>query len=147
MFCYEISNDWYIFFNGQMLLSRLWKRNCQKSWRTLVRADISSTFCWFKLMSGRTNVLTSFDQSFLCPIFLGPIFSWAKIYLNQNFLLQCFHQHCFRSLCIFGPKITPLHTLALKHFIGSVIILAQLVSPSLLSIFVKACTLFLFSLA
>ena len=39
---------------GVMLLSQLWK----KSWRTLVRADLGSTFCLFELMSGRTNVLT-----------------------------------------------------------------------------------------
>ena len=32
-------------------------KNCQKSWRTWVRPDISSTFCRFELMSGRTNVL------------------------------------------------------------------------------------------
>ena len=33
-------------------------KNCQKSWRTWVRPDISSTFCRFELMSGRTYVLT-----------------------------------------------------------------------------------------
>ena len=32
-------------------------KNCQKSWRTLVRPDISSTFCQFELISGWTNVL------------------------------------------------------------------------------------------
>ena len=35
-------------------------KNCQKSWRTCVRPDISSTFCRFELMSGRTNVLDPF---------------------------------------------------------------------------------------
>ena len=35
-----------------------WKGIAKKSWRTSVGADISSTFCWFELMSGRTNVLT-----------------------------------------------------------------------------------------
>ena len=43
-------------FVDQLLLVEL-KKNCQNSWRTLVRPDISSTFCRFELMSGRTNVL------------------------------------------------------------------------------------------
>ena len=32
-------------------------KNCQKSWRTWVRPDISLTFSRFELMSGRTNFL------------------------------------------------------------------------------------------
>ena len=38
----------------------------QKSWRTLVRLDISSTFCQFELMTGRTNVLDLYQAMTTC---------------------------------------------------------------------------------
>ena len=40
-----------IIIKGLNLPPELLKRNCWKSWRTLVRADKSLTFCWFELMS------------------------------------------------------------------------------------------------
>ena len=45
-------------------------KNCQKSWRTLVWMNISSTFCRFELMSGRTNVLGPLICSY-CSYFRG----------------------------------------------------------------------------
>ena len=41
------------------------KKNCQKSWRTWVRTDKSSTFRRFELMSVRTNVLTPLKQPWI----------------------------------------------------------------------------------
>ena len=55
-----VKDLWYWFAMRFPMLELTWtfKKKLLKSWRTLFRVDISSTFCWFELMSGRTNVLT-----------------------------------------------------------------------------------------
>ena len=63
--CNKLSNEWSAVFIAQLLLVEL-KKICQKSWRTWVRPDISSTFCRFELMSGRTNVLTPLLHPLVC---------------------------------------------------------------------------------
>ena len=55
-----VKDLWYWFAMRFPMLELTWtfKKKFLKRWRTLFRVDISSTFCWFELMSGRTNVLT-----------------------------------------------------------------------------------------
>ena len=57
LICNKFSNEWSAFLMGQLVLSEL-KKIFQKSWRTWVRTDISSTFRRFELMSVQSYVLT-----------------------------------------------------------------------------------------
>ena len=73
LICNKLSNEGSAIFVAQVLLLELLK-NCQKSWRTFVRTDISSTFRRFEQMSVRTIVLDPYE------IGLHEIYFWSNIF-------------------------------------------------------------------
>ena len=78
-----------ISFEMVMLLSKFRKRNCYKSWRTLVQVDISLTFCLVELMSGRTIVLTPIKLLKLsCFQCVDDTNSWIASWLVDHVLLK-----------------------------------------------------------
>ena len=86
MICNKLSNEWSAVFVAQLLLVEL-KKICQKSWRTWVRPDISSTFCRFELMSGQTNVLTPSLAPLISMVFCGKNeYIMAQIHDEKFFL-------------------------------------------------------------
>ena len=69
-------------------------KNCHKSWRTLVRPDMSSTRCKFELKAGRTNVL---DPLFVrlpsnCHFLLNrKMIDTGSTEMHKNLMLMLLH--------------------------------------------------------
>ena len=90
-----VKDLWYWFAMRFPMLELTWtfKKKLLKSWRTLFRVDISSTFCWFELMSGRTNVLTPLVQTSVTNnvLFVHTFFhNFANNFCRKIFI----HNHC-----------------------------------------------------
>ena len=102
----------HVQFNGSKLLSKLWKRNSKKSWRTLVRPDVSSTFCCFEIMSGRTNVLIPYQLVKIGKKALLHVFPFKSSYRNGKSFLSLLSR--YKGIC-FGHHSQPVE--ARKKFL------------------------------
>ena len=100
----------------------------QRSWRTWVRPDISSTFCRFELMSGRTNVLQGVPKkrgiSECCSVC-----STVQFMLNLEFLLLV-HLKVEIHMCVPSTEPSLSDIRELKNVIFKYIIQHQLLIRS-----------------